>query len=326
MNARPHRFLQYLQIITKNDLWHEVPAIDGGAAGKRRSCHTVAVEAPGRVLREIKSGIRIVIKWVTRALYISPLLIVIKLILGLFDQTLGDMMVVFFVLLVVCFFTLLNLYILWSVIVHVGSKGGPLVTLPFTSTGGDRREIFTRASELKVPGRDLVTLRGVVTPIDDFPIGSELVLRDLWATEGDAPWRLSEVMDFAVVAKGERPVIIRFNTAPIVIATPRKVTTCTGVDQMSAAANTVFDMAPALKGDRLSESALWLELSAGDEVEVMGYLHEEIPNVQRFELGGRLCSLESNRQQGHAPYRGVAGESGSMVLARPETPVWIQRV
>jgi hypothetical protein len=329
MTSRPHRFLQYLQELSTSGRWHEVAALEGNAAGGRRAVGTVEVVAPGRSLREIQRGIRLVLKWSVRALYLSPLLILARSVLRrAVDTAAGDMATVVFVVLVVGFFVLLNLYIVWSVIVHFRSTGRLAVRPPFGDAGEDRTGRFPHgaAGASNAGGPGAIRVRGVVAHVEPPVHGSVDVVRDLWVIEGRAPWRLTEAADFAVLVEGERPVVVQLATAPVLIGVPARVAVVDGVERMSPGLNAVFDMAPALEVPRAGSEGQWLALAAGDEVELVGTVHGALADVGRFELGEKVCSLQREGRTAAAPYRGAAGEPGTLVVATPETPVWIRRL
>ena len=327
MTARPHRFLQYLQEFNKKERWHEISALGGRSAGARHTINAVAVDSPGRVLRDVKAGIRVVLKWLVRGLYLSPILIAVRFVLDAANPSSGDMLVVAFVLLVVSFFLIINLYIIWSVVVHFRSKGKLHVQLPFGEAGEDRTGLF--AKELGEDGamNRAVKLRGVVKRVDELLPDSGLVIRDLWAAESAAPWRLVEATDFAVVANDERPMIVQLGSAPIVVASPRKETVGWAIHQLSPGVGSIFDMGPATEGERASEPVQWLTVAEGDTVEVIGFEHGTIDDVEHFMLDGRSCAVLLGEEQTHGPYRGAAtGKPGTLVISSPETPVWIRKV
>lgn len=330
MTSRPHRFLQYLQELSRNERWHEVAALEGQSAGARHAIHTVTVDSPGRVIREVKLGIRLVLKWLVRALYLSPLLVILRFLIGAWDRYSGDMVVVGFVLLVVFFFLLLNVYIVWSVVEHFKSKSkGRLgVHLPFGASGEDLTGVFSKSSSsIEARGRKPVHVRGTLRRVDALLPESGLVLREFWATDSVSPWRLTESVDFAVLVEGERPVIVQLRSAPLVVGEPRKETVAWAVHRLSAGLNAIFDMGTATKGKRAAEPVHWLTLAEGDEVELIGFSHGVIDNIGHFRLGHRSCSLNIDRDQSQGPYRGAAGgDPGTLVVSTPETPVWIKRV
>lgn len=326
MTSRPHRFLQYLQELTASERWHEVAALEGDAAGGRRPLGTVEVVAPGRTLREIQRGFRAVMKWLVRLLYLSPLLLLARFVVRrAVDTAAADLVTVGFVVLVVCFFAMLNVYIVWSVIVHLRSAGRLTVRTPFGDAGEDRSGLFgpqpgVSAGNLRV--------RGLVAAVEPEIHGTDEVIRDLWVTGERSPWRLTEATDFAVLVEGQRPVVVQLASAPLLIGAPARTTVREGVARMSPGLNAVFDMEPALAAPRGDARAQWLALAAGDEVELVGTTRGAVPDVGRFELGQKVCSLqrESAKRTAAAPYRGSAAEPGVLVVSAPETPLWIRRV
>lgn len=318
MAGRAHRFIQYLGE-GDSPSWAEMSALDGHSVdGHSRILPWVRCERPGRFVHGVKRGIRLVIKQFARAIYISPALVLIKLIFDHVPGVEGDWITVGFVLFVCAFFALLNLYVVWSVVEHFSSRGKWNVVAPFRS---DTPEDFGRG----VVGDEVVRRQGFVARLDDPLPGSTQVIRDLWTFEGEATWRMTEAVDLAVVTEGERPLILRFNTAPMLLASPETETVGSALQRMSPGLGAVFDISSAIAGDRSQTPASFLTLGEGDEVEVIGLRHGEIPNVNHFDLAGRARSLQSSTK-GFAPYRGVSGEPGTLLIADAKAPIWLRKV
>ncbi len=333
-----HRFYQELRPDPGGrPAWYEHPAHDGGAAHEPRPVSGVRIIPPGQGVFGVKQGIRLVIKQLVRLLYLSPLLVLSWLALGLIERyvgigavdidRMGSLAIVGFVLLVVAFFLLLNVYIFWSVVCYGVSRRGVAVRPPFLLP----RDEFEAA--LKTPGgrdgrdspeADLVRIHGVLTPLDEQPSSAGSLVRDLWVLRRKEPWRATEARDFAVVRHDEPPVIVRLGSAPILVDTPRETPIRDALARMSAGID-VFPRLKNLKEQDRRHRGVWLELNPGDQVELTGRVSRSIPNVEQFELNGAARSLNLSGQRANAPYRGASGTPGLLVECLPDTPVMIRR-
>lgn len=298
----------------------------GKWAGSARPIPSISCSAPGKAVRDIKAGIGAVLKWFARLLYLSPLFIGIRCaVAAATDVPTGDAVTVAYVCLVVAFFTLLNLYIVWAVIAHFRGRGRLELDVPFSDAGEDQTGIF--ASDVQPRGgSEIVRYRGIVRSIGEHLPGGNDLVTDLWVVDGENPWRMTEAMEFAIVTDDDRPIVIQLETAPIMIAPVETETVTSAVARMSPGITSVFDMGPALEGERGAERAKFLKLSEGQEVEIVGTLSGGIPNVSRFELGSRVCTLNVGGQQQYDPYRGTSGGEGIIVAATPQNPLFIRRI
>jgi hypothetical protein len=326
MRARPHRFLQYLKRQGATTQWCEIPAIAGGFAGSARASTSIRFHAPGRATREIKAGIAWVLKWLARLLYLSPLFIALRCgVASAMDRPSGDAVTVAYVCLVVAFFVLLNVYIVWSVVAHFRGRGSFELELPFSESGADQTGLFEQGAAPSSPG-EIIRARGVVQNIGAFLPGGTDLLRDAWAVESENPWRIVEALDFAVVTDDERPLIVKLGSAPNVVAPPVKEMVHSALSRLSSGINSIFDMGPALSDGRGEAPAYSLSLTEGQEVEIIGTVSGGVPNVSRFELGSRVCTLDVGGHQRLDPYRGASGGEGVILEATPDTPIWIRRL
>lgn len=328
------RFLQHLQPQSKGlPRWIEVPAVDGAAPKEGRYLDTVEVQPRGRLLREIRAGMRLVLKTVVRILYFTPVLILLSFALGEFNSLHADMVTVAFVMIVVIFFVLLNMYLLWSVVCHVVSRRGVKVVPPFENRHGDLRKLNShlrqraaqRHRSIEDPVETIV-LTGTVHLLDDsLPRGGQVV-RDLWALDGSDPWRLTESVDFVVVTDDEKVVVVSAGSAPFLVHQPRRLVVEKALGPWSTELVKTFHMAPRLVEKHKRSLAGWLQLEPGDRVELAGSLTGSIPNVERFELNGRQRVFDRSKVRRHAPYRGSSGEPGTLVSVTPDKPLLLKKI
>lgn len=328
------RFLQRLQPQpTGLPRWIEVAAVDGAAPRAGQYLDIVDVQPSGRLVREIRSGIRLVLKQFVKLLYLSPLLIALKLILSQSNDFYGDLVTVGFVMIVVVFFVVLNLYLLWSVVCHAAARRGVKVVPPFARPHGDLRslaaETYSRAGsnrEATVEPEEIVVLEGTVHPLDDtLPRGGQLV-RDLWALEGSDPWRLTEAVDFVLETDDGEVVVCRLESAPFLIGRPTRLNVVKALGRLSKESTEVFQMGPELAERHKRNLGGWLQIERGDRVELAGAQTSYITNVEQFELDGRMCGFDRASKGGQAPYRGSTANPGTLVTSSTDNPLFLKKV
>jgi hypothetical protein len=223
---------------------------------------------------------------------------------------------VLFVALVVGFFSLLIIYVFLLAAAYLLSTRRPGVEPPYSTEGAERGGISLGG--LKLPASALpmadarITLRGRVTSLgDSLPAGDDLLVRDLWMPGADQPRRLTRAVDFAVVAEGQQPLIVRLETAPLLVA----VVEDASVDrELSKEA-----------GDGVHDpEARLMSLRVGQEVEITGVPSGEIVNISSFELGGRVRAVMPEESRPAAPYRSDAARPATLITATPVSPVWVK--
>jgi hypothetical protein len=306
----------------------------GFVDGRAGDIQTRRVDAAPHVIRRrgVLEVVRAGVGWLLRGagllIYLAPALILIKLFLYLFiDEEISDYVIVVFVGLVVAFFAALNLYIFASIVWWVfGRSPRPFrLKRPFDDDG--RAALppaggITDVGPEPAPIGQLVRARGAIVRLGPNREGDGTVLRDLWFS-GNMDLRLTEAIDFAVVARGQIPVVVRLGGAPMVVAKPASASLSEFASGAAAGTMNLLDeprSAAAIEGSLLS-------LREGDEVEVIGVVASHIDNIDGFDLGGTVASVPLRSEHGDAasPFRDRPGGAGLILGEGPAAPISIRR-
>lgn len=281
----------------------EVSFVDGRASALRtRRTELPRVIRRGGPLEAFRNGAGVVLKNGARLVYLSPLLLVVKIVLSVLDNPAADLVIVVFVGIVCLFFLLLNFYIVVSVIWWLGGRNNASFALeaPFRDDGREAKPLLPSGAQenektpvdlgaTPMPVGQVVRARGVVKQLGPNPEGDGTIVRDAWLRDGS--FRLLEAIDFAVVGSGRLPAVVRMTDAPMVVANPTvtplsSYTSGASKDTMRLAAQGGLD---AMQASEAECSILMLR--EGDEVEVVGTVVAGIDNVDGFELEGTYASV-----------------------------------
>ncbi|NUQ72222.1 MAG: hypothetical protein HUU21_01570 [Polyangiaceae bacterium] len=302
-----------------------------GRAGDIRTRHIDAphVTRPRGILEAARDGAGGLLRSAGRLIFVSPALLVVKLILYLMgEHELSDYVILVFVGFVIAFFAALNLYVFTSILwwAFGRSPRAFLLKRPFDDDG---RPALPSIGEVPSVGPEpapigrLVRARGSVVRLGPVREGDGTVLRDLWLSS-DMDIRLTEAVDFAVVARGQIPVVVRLDRAPLVITKP-------SVARLEVFASDAAEGTMSLLADSPTaavEGSL-VVLREGDEVEVTGVVAAHIDNVDGFDLAGTFASvpLPSSFGEGAAsPFRDRPGGAGLVLGEGPGAPISIRRL
>lgn len=229
------------------------------------------------------------LKTFARALYLSPALLVIRLVLRFAWPSASGWFLVLFVAIVVGFFAILALYIVLSLVAWTRSqKQAPRLALhPLDGLrqGGQPAQAMP-GQAVRVEGR-VVGLGQSVVAVD-------------FLSSGDSQ-RLSSVAPFAVVAQEGMPCIVAASRAPVLLAERRL--------------STALELHGALGAQQLAELARLQDagrlalVREGDVVEIFGLMERVIPNVDHFEIDGEPGSIAA----ADSPYREGPGGPGLLL-------------
>lgn len=184
----------------------------------RRISHVQQVPRPwvrplrGRALAAVRSRVRWVLRALGLALFASPLLAVARFLFGALRASVASAIVVVFVLLVVAFFAVLNLFVLVSLVLWLLRRipHRPALNRPVSA----RPPLLAAppATEHSAPGERVVAKGTVVGLLPRAGKGPLVV--DAWSAQE----RRTEADDFAIRrAPGEAPVVLRMETAPLLV-------------------------------------------------------------------------------------------------------------
>jgi hypothetical protein len=285
---------------------HELSRVFGAVASKR----VVPIErAPDHgIVHNVRQGLGFVLRQLARGLYLSPLLIVAKLVLRAWSNTASDLVIVAFCGLVVAFFVTLNMYVFWTL-------------AWWTQTRRPRKNVWTAFTGRALPAAgDAIKVTGRIERLGTE--GDAVVLRDFWAG-GALPWRLTEMAVFLVRPDDatREPVVVACTTAPDVEGHAEAATAPALLGLVSGEARA---LASEIKGS--ADDGMLLTLSEGDSVEVTAVLSEPVENLDRIPLpGGEI--LVGNPEG--APYRDqpeASPRSGLLLVDEARSPLRIRRL
>jgi hypothetical protein len=260
-----------------------------GGARKERAAHAELVVRARAPLSRALDVLGLALRATGLLLLASPLLLVVKVVLAAaVGPRVSDVVIPFFVIVVVAFFGLLNVSLLVFFAHWLLRKRVPPPAFVQPSLGA-----AAPPTESTAVGRP-VRARGRVVALD-ATLDGKVVLRSADAVVGTgAAARLVEMRCFAVIADDDRtpPVIVHGPWAPAV-AGPALEPAAFGSSALGAAG---YDRGAF-------ETADAVVVRAGDRVEVTGVVDAVVPNADHFELDGAVASLP---RDGDEPYRGGA--------------------
>ncbi len=231
------------------------------------------------------------LKWLARALYISPALALAYAVTG---GQVAAVIAASFVGLVIAFFVVLILYVLVSFIAfgqntRRGLSRPDVSLLAEASTDTDTRD----------PGRE-VTVRGRVVRLR----GKDIVMSDAWQ-----PNERTTYADIFGIERDEGlPIVVLPTTAPM----------------LDAPANDAAHATLAQEKGLFGEVAV---LREGDTVVVRGVILDRIANVNAFELDGEVLRFGgASRDDAHEalPYREVQLDAGLLISDSTNEPLRIK--
>jgi hypothetical protein len=200
----------FVQVPTAKESVEETATLDRGEA-KKRGLPRPWARAPRGIAIAIKYVIGRLLRWVGLVLFVSPILVAVRFLIGNHYPRIADWIVVVFVLLVCLFFAILNLFVLASVAAYLvrNRERTPYLVAP----RGSPSLVADDATERSAPGARVLA-RGTITRLE--PRGDPgPILTDAW-TKSE---RRTEADDFAIRRKGDAlPVIVRLETAPLLLS------------------------------------------------------------------------------------------------------------
>lgn len=298
-----------------------------GEAPERRVVERPYVVAPGAGVAVARRVLRRVLKLLVRVLYLSPVLVVVHVAVGAGSPVAAAGVTVAFIGLSAALFALLGPYLVLAAVEFRRRRVGTAkLRLPFTDDGRDALGLMraSRAREAPADGGGfpptgtLLRARGELVALGPAGPAGEPLLVDLWLAEAETPGRVTEVADFAVVAPGKLPVVVRCATAPTVIAPPEERAHSMVVAELDPEVRGVFEVdGPiSLRGEDFR--APCLRLYPGDEVEVVGAVADVVMNAESLELRRGAAAA--------GPYREGSARPAVIVVSDVARPVAVRLV
>lgn len=258
---------------------------DGGAA---RTLARDYVRSGGG-LSAVRDGAGWPLRWVARALYLSP---VLGLAYAITSGHVAALVAATFVGLVLAFFLLLILYILIAFIAF-GESARRGLARPRVSLHAQPAS----ETDTKDPGT-AVTVRGRVVRLR----GTGVIVADGWQPQE----RTTYADIFGVEREQGLPIVVLPTTAPTLDAP--------GDDAEAA----TLAQEKGLFGDVAV-------LREGDTVTLRGVILDRIPNVNAFELDGEVLRFGAGGEANEAlPYREVQLDAGLLVSDTKDEPLQIK--
>ena len=313
-----------------------------GRAG--RPLKTQRSKPPTLQVRQVRSGLHRVfvglkrlIRPFVRALYLFPLLLIAKVVLWVMEHPAGDYITVGFVGLLLVFFSLLAVLALLYPLVGPASrrKTAPALALndldaarAEAALGAEGLELTTAArleSLLRSPGevQAAVRVRGRVRAASRAGSQGDPLLLDGWV-EGEAVVaRLFCGSALALEAgEGAPPVLLDLQAPPLLVGryaggAPSLSLPDEQREELAAWLHKRSDGAVELA--RLLDSGSWLQLVAGQEIELIAARAEVIPDLGAASVAGRRLLLE--QPEGGAPYRRDDARRGLLLTCMSGAPV-----
>jgi hypothetical protein len=265
-------------------------------------------------------GVRYALRAASRLLYVTPVLVVVKLVFWAMGDARGDLVIVPFVVVVLAFFVTLIVFVFGTAAWWIASDGAGVLTLspPFSSAGAPLEEDAPEAlpGALDAPVGARVCVSGTVTRL--APDQDDVIVRDFWG-HGEEPWRGTMIAPFAVRVDGREDALVVVQCrqrSPLVIARPREVNATAFLDSLDAGARGAFAQLggkPHGARGRASEGPL-VEVREGDTVEVMGIVASRFDNLRALDLGLAIPEARSGYREVSAVHGVVIGDLGEWTL------------
>jgi hypothetical protein len=309
----------YLQYLDPRLRWQELRLRpDGSQIRTQAPAPHIVVRAPNA--EKLIAIAAFALQQLARALYLSPVLIVLKLVVAFFDEPASDLLVVVFVGIVVLFFMALVVYLFLQGVSYFARGRGPRVEMmtPYKLAGARALGLLPQAAQASAsvaPVGSIVRLRGIVTALGGATPRVPRLF-DVWSDVA-TPWRLTRACNFAVCPPDGAPVVVQLSAPPLLIGDGFPSTLALALDPATLA------KLEAESGAALDKSAAAtaLILTAGDEVELYGTVERHIEDAGHFELDGLDYALPTAASS--SSYRAAQTRRAMVVHAAPSTPVVI---
>ena len=260
----------------------------------------------------LQGGVARVLRWVGHGLLASPVLVLVYWVLMQVSPRVAGWLVVGFTSSVVLFFAALNAFIVLAMIRYVLSSQ---LTLKLWSDAPSDAQ--AAAKELFRDQKERPTVKtGEVLGIG-APADAGIVLRELVSRAQSV--RVSESCDFALRTDDDEYVVVRIESAPLVLA---KREPNTGLLLPEATRSALAERGIARPENERSLHTLLVRV--GDRVTVTGSEDSPIVRIDRFELGGETRGIKHGNVP-NAPYRGARGDTALLMRCTADAPMLIVR-
>lgn len=260
----------------------------GSAAMKTSPAEDYGVDEDSGFLYKLRTAAGFPVRFLGRALWFAPLLLIAKLIMGAFDRRASDILVPIFAILVTLFFASVGLWV--------------LLTFIWWLARGRREE---KALIVGEPAMDLEVFEGTAAEISG---GTTVLL----AAGAHPQMHFAQLEPFAVVRDGAEPVVV----------VPKRLPRALGKTETLAQ-----DLMPKEADDLFTTKAEEVQgvvIRPGDRVRVRGARIGDVPNVESFAIDGAPAALVVKALDG--AYRAMASTPAILVGDVPTRRLVIEKL
>ena len=291
-----------------------------------------------RVVVRLLHGLKHLIRFFVKVLYLFPLLLLAKLVLLLLDHRAGDMITVAFVGLVVLFFSVLALLMLLYAVAGPPSRRTPVprLRLPEAYDLGAALEragyqpledtaphLLAERCEPEAEEGEPIRVRGRVVGNTDQGEG-DVVLRDCWLGLDGQVARVLVGSNFAVVRAGHPPVVVALDRAiHLVLVGPFRDTGGAAFAHLPAQDRWLKARAGGLTTEAVDSGGQQCTLHVGDVVELVAGRYSPIRSMDDYTASGQRLALGSGARDPKNPYRGDTPTRGLEVGSDEGAPMII---
>lgn len=257
-----------------------------GSANRTSTAVDFGVEEDGGFLFKLRRAAGVPVRFLGRALFFAPVILVVKLIMGVIDHRASDILVPIFATIVTLFFASVCLWIFLSFVWWVA-----------------RGRHAKRALLVADPDTDLEVFEGTAAELSP---GSSV----LFCGGGHPDVHYAQMEAFALLRDGDGPIIVAPSRLPRAIGQ----TEAGAVDLVPAEAASLF----------VSETPEVVVVRPGDRVRVRGVRIGDVPNAESFTLDGAPAALVTKAADG--AYRAAASIPAIIVGDGPTRRLVIEKL
>lgn len=257
-----------------------------GSANRTTTAADFGVEEDGGFLFKLRRAAGVPVRFLGRALFFAPVILVVKLVMGAIDHRASDILVPIFATIVTLFFASVCLWILLSFIWWVARGRHAKRALIAGEADTDLEAFEGTAAELS-PGSSVLFCGGAHPDV-----------------------HYAQMEAFALLRDGDGPIIVAPSRMPRAIG----VTEPGSVDLVPSEAASLFvDGSPDV-----------VVVRPGDRVRVRGVRIGDVPNAESFTLDGAPAALVTKAADG--AYRAAASIPAIIVGDGPTRRLVIEKL
>jgi hypothetical protein len=322
----------------------EATLLNKGAPREHRALAPLAyTENTTTPLVGLFQGLKRLMRLSAKALYLFPLLLLVKAFLWAVQKDSGDLITVVFVILVVWFFFLLALFMLLFPFVGPPSKRKSVIsfslpegkdlhetakTLKLPPTSANPSSLWGALPEGDKPIKQAICVRGTIKGW--HPEANPYVLYDAWSQTPDGIVRFFRSFPFVLVGENQPPIVVTFEAAPVILASYRKQDLPFSLDDPLQERLKHLEVWLSMREPN-GLSRIWQEpscvLSLEQEVEIYTSRFSIIPRISEFSIEGKPLRAQEITDPKTGPYRGTTiDDMGICLCSTPNAPLIIKTI